>query len=181
MLAKFTFEKLLGWKVAGKMDPDIKKAVVIVYPHTSWHDFYIGALARKIIDLEINYVAKQELFDSPFGWYFRWMGGAPIDRKRSKKTVDQIVSIFKERSEFRLAITPEGTRKKVAQWKTGFYHIAKAAEVPIIPIAFDYASKTVKVHPYFNPTDNLEATFVHLSHCFKDVEGKHAAQTSPIT
>ena len=180
MLVNFIFKKILGWRVIGKIDPNIKKAVVIVYPHTSWHDFYIGALARKIINLEINYVAKQELFDSPLGWYFRWMGGAPIDRKKSKKTVDQIVTIFKERDEFRLAITPEGTRQKVDNWKTGFYHIARAAKVPIIPIAFDYASKTVQLHPAFEPTDDLEKTFDHLRNCFKQVEGKHRAQTSPI-
>ena len=177
MISKFIFNKLLGWKVSGEMNPNIKKAVVIVYPHTSWHDFYIGALARKIINLEINYVAKQELFDSPLGWYFRWMGGAPIDRKKSKKTVDQVVTIFKEREEFRLAITPEGTRKKVNHWKTGFYHIAKAAGVPIIPIAFDYSSKTVKLHKAFTPTEHLEETFDHLRKCFKQIEGKHTALT----
>jgi len=180
MISKFIFNRLLGWKIMGDMNPDIKKAVVIVYPHTSWHDFYIGALARKIINLEINYVAKQELFDSPLGWYFRWMGGAPIDRKKSKKTVDQIVRIFKERDHFRLAITPEGTRKKVNYWKTGFYHIARVAKVPIIPIAFDYKSKTVQLHPPFEPTEHLEQTFEHLRNCFKQVEGKRKAQTSPI-
>jgi 1-acyl-sn-glycerol-3-phosphate acyltransferase len=181
MLSKLIFHRLLGWKISGQLDADIKKAVVIVYPHTSWHDFYIGALARKIINREINYVAKQELFNSPFGWYFKWMGGAPIDRKTSKNTVDQIVKIFKERSKFRLAITPEGTRKKVKHWKTGFYHIAKAAEVPIIPIAFDYATKTVKFYPAFEPLENLEATFNHLRKCFTYVEGKHAELKSPLT
>lgn len=180
MLARFVYHQLLGWKISGQINPDLKKAVVIVYPHTSWHDFYIGALARKIINIEINYVAKQELFDSPFGWYFKWMGGAPIDRKKSKNTVEQIVNIFKERDEFRLAITPEGTRKKVEHWKTGFYQIAKAAQVPIIPIAFDYATKTVKFYPAFEPLDNLEATLNHLKQCFKNIEGKHRALTSPV-
>jgi len=180
MFSKFIFYKLLGWQISGEFKPQLKKSVVIIYPHTSWHDFYIGALARKIIKSEINYVAKKELFDSPFGWYFRWMGGAAIDRKKSNNTVDQIVSIFKEREEFRLAITPEGTRKQVEHWKTGFYHIARAAEVPIIPIAFDFSTKTVKICPALNPMDDIKTVFNHLKICYKNVEGKHLSLTSPI-
>ena len=131
-LTKFIFEKLMGWKIEGSFDPSIKKAVVIVAPHTSWHDFYIGAFARKILKAQINYIAKKELFKWPFGAYFRWMGGAPLDRSSGQNQVEAIAEIFKQKEEFRLAMSPEGTRKKVAIWKTGYYYIALAANVPII-------------------------------------------------
>ncbi len=148
---EWIFFKLMGWKIIGKMDSSIKKSIMIVVPHTSWHDFYIGLFARGIIDLEMNYVAKKELFVFPFGAYFRWMGGAPLDRSGGKNIVDGIASIFNSRAVFRLAIAPEGTRKKVTEWKTGFYYIALKAKVPIIPIAFDYGKKQVVLNePYLS-------------------------------
>jgi len=169
---EWIFFKLMRWKIIGTMDPDIKKSIMIVVPHTSWHDFYIGLLARGIIGLEMNYVAKKELFVFPFEAYFRWMGGAPLDRSGGKNIVDSIVSIFKSRKVFRLAIAPEGTRKKVTEWKTGFYYIALKAEVPIIPIAFDYSKKQVVLNKPFYPTGNMEADFKSLKSFYKDVIGK---------
>ena len=180
MLTTILFKKILGWEITGKINPDLKKAVVIVYPHTSWHDFYIGVLARRLLKVEINFVAKQELFDSPLGWYFKWMGGAPINRKKSKKTVDQIVNVFRERNEFRLGITPEGTRQKVDHWKTGFYHIARAAEVPVIPIAFDYSLKQVIVYDPISTANDMEDCFTKLRNCYGQVTGKFPENTSAI-
>lgn len=171
-LATFIFTKLLGWKIEGDMAPHIKKAVVIVVPHTSWHDFYIGAFTRKILNLQINFIAKKELFKFPFGWYFKWMGGAPIDRKSNQNMVQQAVEIFKSREEFRLAIAPEGTRKKVEKWKSGFYYIALKAEIPIIPVAFDYKTKTVKIDNPFYPSGNFPLDIEKLTTFFNDVEGK---------
>lgn len=162
----------MRWEIVGKMNPNIEKSVMIVVPHTSWHDFYIGLFARGIIDLEMNYVAKKELFRFPFGAYFRWMGGAPLDRSGGKNIVDSIASIFKSREVFRLAIAPEGTRKKVTNWKTGFYYIALKAEVPIIPVAFDYSKKQVVLNKPFYPTGNIEADFEMLKSFYKGVVGK---------
>ncbi|MDR6968454.1 1-acyl-sn-glycerol-3-phosphate acyltransferase [Flavobacterium arsenatis] len=172
IIYKWIFFKLMVWKIVGEMNPNIKKSIMIVVPHTSWHDFYIGLFARGIIGLEMNYVAKKELFIFPFGAYFRWMGGAPLDRSGGKNIVDSIVSIFKSREVFRLAIAPEGTRKKVTEWKTGFYYIALKAEVPIIPIAFDYGKKQVVLNEPFYPTGNIEADFEILKSFYKDVIGK---------
>ncbi|MGM0636248.1 MAG: 1-acyl-sn-glycerol-3-phosphate acyltransferase [Bacteroidota bacterium] len=171
-LAKLIFFKILKWKIAGRLDPAIQKMVIIVVPHTSWHDFYIGALVRKIIDFEIHYVAKKELFNSIFGWYFRWMGGAPIDRSKRKNTVDQVVQIFHNREKFRLTITPEGTRKKVDKWKSGFYHIAHQANAPIVPVAFDYGTKTIKIGKAFYPTGNYLQDLPKIKCFFKNVRGK---------
>jgi len=162
----------MGWKITGIMDPNIKKSVMIVVPHTSWHDFYIGLFARGVINLEMNYVAKKELFRFPFGAYFRWMGGAPLDRSGGKNIVDSIASIFDTRETFRLAIAPEGTRKKVDSWKTGFYYIAMKANVPIIPIVFDYERKEVTLKPAFYPTGNIENDFEMLAVNFAGIKGK---------
>lgn len=172
IIYKWIFFKLMGWKIIGKMNPEIKKSVIIVVPHTSWHDFYIGLFARGIIGLEMNYVGKKELFEFPFGGYFRWMGGAPLDRSGGKNVVESIASIFNSREVFRLAIAPEGTRKKVTQWKTGFYYIALEAKVPIIPVAFDYSKKQLILNEPFYPTGSIEADFERLKQCFQGVIGK---------
>jgi 1-acyl-sn-glycerol-3-phosphate acyltransferase len=162
----------MGWKIEGTIDENIKKCVLMVMPHTSWHDFYLGIFTRGIVGLEMNYIAKKELFIFPIGYYFRWMGGVPIDRTGSLNKVDSIAAIFEKREIFRLAISPEGTRKKVNQLKTGFYYIALKAKVPIIPIAFDFGKKTVKIGQPFIQTGNTDADLVVLKSHFIGVKGK---------
>ena len=177
---EWIFYGFMGWKIKGNMDPQIRKSVLMVVPHTSWHDFFIGMLSRGIIDLEMNFVAKKELFVFPFNYYFRWMGGAPLDRSKNKNSVENIASIFQQRETFRLAISPEGTRKKVTEWKTGFYYIALKAGVPIIPVAFDYGNKQVILHPAFYPTGSIETDFDFLQNYFVGVKGKIAENSFEI-
>ncbi|RZJ64025.1 MAG: acyltransferase [Flavobacterium sp.] len=167
----FLFNKILGWKLNGTIAPELKKCVMIVVPHTSWVDFFLGAVTRGCIGLEMNYVAKKELFRFPFGAYFRWMGGAPLDRKRNENKVDAIASLFASRDVFRLAIAPEGTRKRVNSWRTGFYYIALKAEVPIVTVAFDYGKKEVKIGQPFYPTGDIENDIRQLETDYKGVEG----------
>lgn len=162
----------MGWSIDGSFPKNVLKTVVIVVPHTSWHDFYVGAFARKILNTQINYVGKKELFDSPLGWYFKWMGGEPIDRTSKQNKVEQIVSMFESHDEFRLAIAPEGTRKKVEQWKTGFYYIAQSAKVPITAVAFDYKTKMVKIGKPFYITGNYEKDLSVIKSFYKGVVGK---------
>ncbi|GAA4282149.1 1-acyl-sn-glycerol-3-phosphate acyltransferase [Gaetbulibacter aestuarii] len=174
-LAKFIYHNILGWRVVGSenLDPAaIKKAVIIAVPHTSWHDFYIGILARKIIGLKANFVGKKELFAFPIGWFFRSLGGAPVDRYTNENKVDAIAKIFEGKEEFRLALAPEGTRKKVKEWRTGFYYIAKKAKVPIIMITFDFENKQNKISKPFYPTDDKEADFKFMHKFFEGVKGK---------
>lgn len=168
---RFIFFRLMGWRINGSMDPALKKCVMIVVPHTSWFDFFIGVLTRGIIGLEMHFVAKKELFRFPFGAYFRWMGGAPLDRQKNENKVDAIAEIFKEREVFRLAIAPEGTRKKVDHWKTGFYYIALKADVPVVAIAFNYGKKEVKIASPYYLTGDKEKDFKILEANYKDVEG----------
>ena len=144
-LYKWIFFKLMGWKIVGTIDADIKKCVMMVVPHTSAHDFYLGIFTRGITGLEMNFVAKKELFRFPFGSYFRYMGGEPLDRSGGLNKVDSIAAIFQRKEVFRLAVAPEGTRNKVTEPKTGFYYIALKANVPIIPVAFDFGKKEVNL------------------------------------
>lgn len=168
---RFIFFKLLGWHINGFMNPQLKKCVMIVVPHTSWFDFAIGVLTRGSMGLEMHFVAKKELFRFPFGGYFRWMGGAPLNRQKNENKVDVIAALFKEREVFRLAIAPEGTRKKVEEWKTGFYYIALKAGVPVVAVAFDYGKKEVKIAEPYYLTGNKGNDFKILEANYKGVRG----------
>lgn len=174
-LAKFIYFKILGWKVVGNIgmsQNSVKKAVIIAVPHTSWHDFYIGVLLRKVLGVKTNFVGKKELFVGPFGWYLRTIGGAPIDRHSKENKVDAIAKLFNEHDEFRMALAPEGTRKKVKEWRTGFYYIAKKANVPIIMFTLDFANKQNKISEPFYPTDNKETDFKFMHKFYEGVVGK---------
>lgn len=169
---KWIFFKLMGWKIVGTIDPNIKKCVMMVMPHTSAHDFYLGIFTRGITGLEMNWVGKKELFRFPFGFYFSYMGGEPLDRTGGLNKVDSIATIFQRKEIFRLAVAPEGTREKVSELKTGFYYIALKANVPIIPVAFDFGKKEVKLGNPLMPSGNLEDDMLILKKHYIGVEGK---------
>ncbi|SDS29923.1 1-acyl-sn-glycerol-3-phosphate acyltransferases [Formosa sp. Hel1_31_208] len=174
-LAKFIYYTLLGWKITGNTNfskDELKKAVIIAVPHTSWYDFLIGILLRKIVNVKTNFVGKKELFRWPFGWYFRAVGGAPLDRTSGQNKVEAIAKLFEGKDEFRLTLAPEGTRKKVKEWRTGFYYIAKAAQVPIIMFTLDFKNKQNHISEPFYPTDDVEADFRYMKSFYKDVVGK---------
>jgi 1-acyl-sn-glycerol-3-phosphate acyltransferase len=172
LIYKFIFFRLMGWKIVGEIDKKLEKCVFIVIPHTSWIDFFIGLFTRGIIGVELNWLGKKELFGFPLGWYFRYMGGAPLDRKGGLNMVDSIAQVFESRKIFRLGLSPEGTRKKVTELKTGFYYIAEKANVPIIPVAFNYGKKEVNFGtPFYTTGDIISDLKILLPH-FKDVVGK---------
>ncbi len=171
--SKFIFINILGWKLTGNFPSDLKKYIVIAAPHTSWHDFYIAILARNVSGEKINFIGKNSLFKGPFGFFFRWLGGTPVDRTQSNNLVDAIVQIFDSKEKFRLGLSPEGTRKKVEKWKTGFYYIAKGAKVPIVMATLDFENKQVKVSEPYYTTDDKEKDFAHFHSYYKSVKGKH--------
>lgn len=162
----------MGWKIKGSIDPNVKKCVMMVMPHTSAHDFYLGIFTRGITQLQMNWVGKKELFRFPFGFYFRYMGGEPLDRTGGLNKVDSIASIFERKEIFRLAVAPEGTRKYVNELKTGFYYIALKANVPIIPVAFDFGKKEVNLGAPLMPTGDIESDLSTLKKHYIGVEGK---------
>ncbi len=174
-LAKLIYFKVFGWKIMGNTNfsqDTIKKAVIIGAPHTSNLDFIVGLFLRKITRTKTNFIGKKELFIWPFGFYFRAVGGIPIDRVSGQDKVETIAKLFNDKKEFRLALSPEGTRKKVDKWKTGFYYIAKAANVPIIMFTFDYKNKLNTISEPFYPTNNIEADFNQIHHFYKGILGK---------
>ena len=154
-LAKIVFFRLMGWKIEGDF-PFLKKFIIAVYPHTRSMDLFIGVLARLVLNEKISYVGKQELFNPLTGWFFRALGGTPVNRNSNENKVSAIAKIFKEKDAFRMAITPEGTRKKVDHWKSGFYYIALEAEIPILLVHFNYPYKKISFLKLFEPTGNME-------------------------
>lgn len=176
-LAKFIYFKILGWQVIGNTSfsiKTVKKAVIIAAPHTSWHDFYMGILLRSVAGVKTNFIGKKELFVFPLGFFLRALGGAPINRQSNENKVEAIAKLFKQHDEFRMTLAPEGTRKKVESWRTGFYYIAKQANVPIIMFTLDFENKQNKISEPFYPTDNVEADFEFMRNFYKGVKGKVA-------
>lgn len=173
VIAKFILHTLLRWKFKGKFPHHLNKYVVIAAPHTSWVDFPIAILARMASGIMINYIGKDSLFKGPFGFFFRALGGTPVDRSKNNKLVDAIVDVFNAKEEFRLGLSPEGTRKKVEHWKTGFYYIAKGANVPIVMATLDFEHKQIKISEPYYLTDNKEKDFENLRGFFLNVKGKN--------
>ncbi len=172
LLSRFILYTLLGWKTVGSFPKNIKKYVLIAAPHTHWVDFPLAIAIKWAEGLPANYIGKESLFKPPFGFIFRWLGGAPVDRSKNNNKVDAIIDIFNSRDKFILGISPEGTRKKVTKWKTGFYYIAKGANVPIVMAALDFKNKEVKISkPYF-PTESMEKDLKFFYNYFDGVEGK---------
>jgi 1-acyl-sn-glycerol-3-phosphate acyltransferase len=164
--------RLGGWRVVGGF-PDLPQYVVIIAPHTSNWDFFIGINVVFGLGLRASFLGKHVLFKGPFGALLRWMGGVPIDRRAAHGTVGEAVDAFRRRERFVLGVTPEGTRARVARWKTGFYHIACGANVPIVPVALDYAAREAQIGAPFYPTGDDEGDIACLQAHFAGVRGKN--------
>lgn len=168
---------MTGWKVQTNFPYHIPKCVVIVAPHTSAWDFVIGLAVRSVLRLQhVKYLGKAELFEGRFGFFFRSLGGYPVDRSNKHNMVDQVVALFNRHEQFVLALSPEGTRKKVDRLKTGFYYIAKKAGVPIIMTAFDFKKKEVYFDKPFYTSEDEAADFKKIISFYAVVEGKKASQ-----
>lgn len=168
--------KILGWKIVGSM-PDLKKFIIAVAPHTSNWDFPVGLAARSILRIQrARFLGKSQLFVPPIGWFFRSLGGQPVDRSSSHDVVDQVVNLFAKHDEFVLALAPEGTRKKVDKLRTGFYYIAKGAQVPIVPVGFDFEKKEIIIGQPLYTTDNFEADMEKIMSFYRPIRGKNPEQ-----
>jgi 1-acyl-sn-glycerol-3-phosphate acyltransferase len=164
--------KRTGWRFVGEM-PNEKKVVVIGAPHSSYWDGVYGLLMMQAIRLELGVMIKREAFDGPFGPILRWMRLIPIDRKAATNVVDQMVARFAASDKLWLGIAPEGTRKPVKQWKSGFLRIARAANVPIQPVFIDYPTKTFTLGPLVYTTDDPDADMARIRAMFVGYHGKH--------
>lgn len=165
--------KLTGWKVAGDT-PSVDKYMLIAAPHTSNWDFPVMVAASLVRRAEVSWVGKDSLFKGMLGPIARWFAGIPIDRSTSNDVVGQIVERYQTEDKMVVIICPEGTRRRVGSWKTGFYHIARLAEVPVVLGFADYPSKTVGFGPAYIPTGDVERDMAEIQAFYRDYRGKRA-------
>ncbi|QTA79134.1 Acyltransferase family protein [Desulfonema limicola] len=170
-LARFTL-KSMGWKIEGKA-PELSKYVIIAAPHTSNWDYVYTLLLSFSLNLKVRIMAKKELFRWPFGYIFKWLGTIPIDRSKANNVVGQMIDAFEKNDKMILIVPPSGTRKKVMYWKTGFYHIANGAGVPIVLGYVDYGRKSGGIGPTINPTGNIKNDMKDIRAFYSDITGKY--------
>lgn len=163
--------RVLDFRVEGDL-PNLPKFVIIAAPHTSNWDFPVGMSAKLALGLGAVWIGKHTIFRRPFDTILRALGGIPVDRSASSDVVGQIVAEFARRPQMVFAVAPEGTRKKVERWKTGFYRIARGANVPIVPVALDFGNRAIRIMPAFTTTGDADADIAELRRRFEGVRGK---------
>ena len=132
----------------------------------------MGILARNALGRKIHFIGKQSLFKGPLGWFLRWMGGYPVTRSESRNQVELIAEIYRNKEDFAIALAPEGTRKKVDKLKSGFYYIAKAAQIPVVMAKLDYGNRVVAFSEPFWPGTDSAADLQKVWDHFAGVQGK---------
>lgn len=166
------FFKVRGWKTEGDFPYSLKQSVIIAGPHTHNVDFLLGLAVRKQLHFEfVQFLGKKELFNPITGWFFRLLGGHPVDRGKKSNMVDQVVALYGKHERFHIALSPEGTRTKVEKFRTGFYHIAKNAQVPILMMGFDFGQRRVVFADPIYPSDNEKADMRLIVDFFKQFKG----------
>jgi 1-acyl-sn-glycerol-3-phosphate acyltransferase len=178
-ISEFILCRLLGWKIINDFPHHLDKYIIIAGPHTSNWDFPLAVSAKFAKKLKVSFIGKHTLFNPPFGFLFRALGGQPVDRTKSTNLVDSIIDVFNKEDKFVFALSPEGTRKKVSKWKTGFYHVALGANVPIVMATLDFGRKQVLIEEPYYPTGDKAVDFAHFHNFFKDVQGKNPEQFDP--
>jgi 1-acyl-sn-glycerol-3-phosphate acyltransferase len=171
--------RMLGWHVQGQL-PESSKFVIVGAPHTSNWDFVMFLALAFILRGNLRVMGKKVLFYPPYGWFFRWCGGVPVDRSKPHGLVEQTVQAINASDHFQLVITPEGTRKKVDRWKQGFYYIAKKADIPIVAGYVDSRTMTCGIGPTFTLTDDMESDIKSMQAFFKDKVGINPELTSEL-
>ena len=153
--------RLSGWRIEGEF-PNLPQFVVIVAPHTSNWDFFVGVMAMFALGFRGTFLGKHTVFRWPVSVVMRWLGGVPVDRASSHNVVQQTIEYFHARPQMLLALSPEGTRRKLPEWRTGFGYVAKGAGVPVVPVAFDFPAKRVRIFAPMTPGDDLESDVARL-------------------
>ena len=159
-----------GWRIEGEF-PDRAKVLAIVAPHTSNWDFPLGIAAVYALGLRVRFLGKHTLFYPPLGWLMRWLGGTPVIRHAPQGAVAQVVEVFQREPAIFLAIAPAGTRTRRTPWRSGFYYMAHAAGVPILPIAFDGARRAIRLFAPFEPSGDYAADLPRLMALYEGIRG----------
>jgi 1-acyl-sn-glycerol-3-phosphate acyltransferase len=168
-----SYLQLGGWKLHGDW-PALDKAVLVAAPHTSnWDGINMLATAG-YYRVKLRWMGKKSLTTGPFGWLIKWLGCVPIDRSAANDVVQTMTDVFARESRMILAIPPEGTRSAAREWKTGFYHIARAAGVPLVLSVLDYGAKTVSLAAIITPSGDYEGDLAIIQNYYASARGKHA-------
>lgn len=153
---------LFGWRAVGKVPKDIRKYIIIAAPHTSYWDFPMFLLVVFALRLNLNVFIKHTLFIGPIGWFLSYCGGVPIDRRAAGARVRQTVQEFENNDDMVLLITPEGTRSAQTNWKTGFYHIASEANVPVAVAFVDTAARRSGIDHFITPSGDIDKQMAEI-------------------
>lgn len=171
------FLKLAGWKVEGSLPPQATKSVFIAAPHTSNWDLPYTLMVAFALRLNPYWMGKHTIFKAPFGPLMRWLGGIAVNREQANNLVAASAQAIRDADgPLQLIVPPEGTRSKTRYWKTGFYHIARTADVPIVMAYMDYAAKRSGLGPLFEPTGDIEADMNAIKAFYARFKGKNAEQ-----
>lgn len=177
-IAQFVL-RVIGWRTH-VIPPPTSRYVLIGAPHTSNWDFLVVLLLMAAESIPIRIIGKDSLFRGPMGVFMRSLGAIPANRKERTNLVDQIAAKFDEYDELIIGISPEGTRKKAARWRTGFYYIALKAEVPIVMAYFDYGNKVCGLGPSLEPTGDIQADFMIIRDFYSEIVGKYPHKQGEI-
>jgi len=168
--------KLFGWKAVGK-PVEGARFVLIGAPHTSNWDFPLMLMVVLKLRLRVFWMGKHTLFPFPVGWFMKWLGGIPVNRSKAQNLVEQTVQQYREHPQLVVLVPPEGTRAKVKEWKTGFYHIAVNAGVPILMGYVDAATKQAGLADFFHPTGDIEKDMPAIRAFYADKVGLNPENT----
>jgi len=161
-----------GWTLEGRVPSD-KKILLIAAPHTSNWDWVIGVAGLLALGIRLTYIAKHTLFKGPLGWVMKKTGGVPVDRESAERTVDEIVRQFNQSERLYYAIAPEGTRKQVERWKTGFLRVAYKAKVPVLMVSFDYRKKRILIGDCAELSGDIDRDLESVQRYYSQFSGKN--------
>ena len=173
--------KLYGWKLVGEIPKDVRKFVLIAAPHTTNMDFFLAMPTMWSLGVPGRFLIKKEHVDAFWGGLIKWMGGIGVDRKnQSHEFIAQLNEIVDSYDELAILFTPEGTRKRVDKWKTGFYRVANAVNIPIVLGYADYKANEVHIGNLYYPTGDFETDFAYMENFYKNVPAKYPEEFNPI-
>lgn len=164
--------RVSGWEFEGSL-PDEPRLVAIAAPHTSTTDVFLGLAVILALGLRVRWLGKHTIFWPPLGAILRWLGGIPVNRSAASGLVRDVAGLFGREAQLYLGMAPEGTRKRVERWKSGFYRIAVAAGVPIVPVALDYSCRRVRIGDQLVPTGDYHADLARLRGFFRASMARH--------
>jgi len=168
----------MGWKTGSILDPSVKKCVMVGAPHTSNMDYPMALATLYASGVKVRYLAKKSLFRFPLGILMRTTGGIAVDRSKHSNMVDMMINMFNRRSSLILLIPAEGTRSYVKEWKSGFYHTAVGAKVPIVLGYLDYGRKEAGFGTLFYPTGNYQKDLEEIKNFYRQFTAKHPEKSS---